>query len=70
VNRFGLWGAVPAVDRTSPQVVPAFHFTQGMHEIRLFVRETGTELDAILITNDMSLGAAEINRKFMLQNYR
>ena len=63
VNRFGLWGAVPAVDRTSPQIVPAFHFTKGLHEIRLFVRETGSELDAILITNDLSLGAAAINRK-------
>ena len=70
VNRFGLWGAVPAVDRTSPQVVPAFHFTKGLHEIRLFVRETGTELDAILITNDLSLGEAEINRKFELHKSR
>lgn len=70
VNRFGLWGAVLAVQRFSVQTVPAFHFTRGKHEIRLFVRETGTELDAILITNDMGLGAAEINRRFMLQNYR
>ena len=70
VNRFGLWGAVPAAQRFSVQTVPAFHFTRGKHEVRLFVRETGTELDAILITNDMSLGTAEINRKFMLQNYR
>lgn len=70
VHSFGGWGAVPAVDRTSPKVVPAFPFTQGLHEIRLFLRETGTELDAILITNDLNLGAAEINRRFMLQNYR
>ena len=70
VNSYDEWGAVPAVDRTSPQVVPAFHFTKGMHEIRLFVRETGTELDAILITNDLSLGAAEINRKFELNKSR
>ena len=67
VNRFGLWGAVPAVDRTSPQVVPAFHFTKGLHEIRLFVRETGSELDAMLISNDLSLGAAAINRKIELR---
>ena len=66
VNSYDEWGAVPAVDRTSPQVVPAFHFTKGMREIRLFVRETGTELDAFLITNDLSLNAAEINRRFEL----
>ncbi len=68
VNSYGRWGAVPAIQRISVQTVPAFHFTRGKHEIRLFVRETGTELDAILITNDLSLGAAEINRRFTLQN--
>ena len=68
VNSYGRWGAVPAIQRISVQTVPAFHFTQGKHEIRLFVRETGTELDAILITNDLRLGATEINRKFTRQN--
>ncbi len=68
VNSYGRWGAVPAIQRIPVQTVPAFHFTRGKHEIRLFVRETGTELDAILITNDLSLGAAEINRRFTLQN--
>ena len=70
VNSYGWWGAVPAIQRISVQTVPAFHFTRGKHEIRLFVRETGTELDALLITNDLSLGAAEINRIFTLQNNR
>ena len=69
VNSYGRWGAVPAIQRISVQTVPAFHFTRGNHEIRLFVRETGTELDAILITNDLSLDATEINRKFTQQKY-
>ena len=70
VNSYSRWGAVPAIQRISVQTVPAFHFTRGKHQIRLFVRETGTELDAILITNDLSLGAAEINRRFTVQNNR
>ena len=68
VGSYDEWGAVPAIDRTSVQAIPAFSFTQGVHEIRIFVRETGTELDAIVITNDLSLGAEEINRRFVLQN--
>ena len=64
------WSAVPAIDRTSPQVVPAFHFTQGVHEIRLFVRETGTELDAILITNNLSLDVVDLSLGATLEKYQ
>ena len=62
VSSYNEWGAAPAVERQSVQGVPAFYFTKGTHEIRLAVRETGTELDAIIITNDLSLLAADIDQ--------
>lgn len=70
VDSYFRWGAAPAIQRISVQTIPAFYFSQGKHEIRLYVRETGTELDAILITNDLSLGAADANRKFEMHKRR
>ena len=70
VDSYFTWGAAPAVQRISVQTIPVFYFPQGKHEIRLYVRETGTELDAILITNDLSLGAADANRRFEMHKRR
>ena len=70
VDSYFRWGAAPAIQRISVQTIPAFYFSQGKHEIRLYVRETGTGLDAILITNDLSLGAADANRKFEMHKRR
>ena len=68
VSSYNEWGVVPAVERQSVQDVPAFYFTKGTHEIRLAVREAGTELDAIIITNDLSLGSAEIAQRILSNN--
>ena len=64
MSSYDKWGAVPAIDRAAPQATPAFNFTKGKHEIRLFVRETGTELDAMFLTNDLTLQANNVAKQF------
>ena len=70
MSSYDKWGAVPAIDRVAPQATPAFNFTKGKHEIRLFVRETGTELDAIFLTNDLSLQADNVAKQFQSSGKR
>ena len=70
MSSYDKWGAVPAIDRVAPQATPAFYFTKGKHEIRLFVRETGTELDAIFLTNDLSLQADNVAKQFQSSGKR
>ena len=61
---YGQWGWVPAIDHKSRQAVSAFYFTKGKHEIRIYVRELRTQLDAIYLTNVLRLTASDVADRF------
>jgi beta-lactamase regulating signal transducer with metallopeptidase domain/thiol-disulfide isomerase/thioredoxin len=61
---YGQWGWVPATDRHSRRTVGAFYFTKGKHEIRIYVREPRTQLDALYLTNVLRLTASDVADRF------
>ena len=61
---YGQWGWVPAIDRLSRRTVGVFYFTKGKHEIRIYVRELRTQLDAIYLTNVLRLTASDVADRF------
>ncbi len=60
----GRWGWVPAIDRESIRTTSAFQLTKGKHEIRIYVREPRTQLDAIYLTNNLRLAANGVAERF------
>ncbi len=63
-TNYGQWGWVPAIDRNSIRMVSALYLTKGKHEIRIYVREARTQLDAIYLTNNLRLTASEVDEQF------
>ncbi len=63
-RNYGQWGWVSAIDRRASQTVSAFYFTKGKHEIRIYVREPRTQLDAIYLTNVLRLTASDVADRF------
>ncbi len=61
---FNQWGWGAAIDRDSIRTVGALYLTKGKHEIRIYVREPRTQLDAIYLTNNLRLTASGVTERF------
>ena len=61
---FHQWGWGPAIDRSSIRTVSALYLTKGKHEIRIYVREPRTQLDAVYLTNNLRLAAIGVAERF------
>jgi beta-lactamase regulating signal transducer with metallopeptidase domain/peroxiredoxin len=58
------WSWLPVITRETLEEVRVYHLTKGRHEIRIFPRERGTEIDALYLTNRFDMTPDQVERSF------